>query len=62
MDVCVANILQGDMIALKDRLLGYVKPGGRLVLSGMVGDQVQAFSCCFHCDRWIVGPMGEGMR
>jgi len=39
-DVCMANVLEGDMQRLRMRLLSYLKPGGLFILSGMLTDQV----------------------
>ena len=47
--MCIANILEGDMMSLQDRLIAYTKPGGMLVLSGMVASQVNGLmSQCLH--------------
>ena len=39
-DICIANILQGPLLDLQPRLSGYVKPGGMLLLSGILTSQV----------------------
>ena len=39
-DVVVANILRGPLVELRPRLLSYLKPGGRLILSGITSEQV----------------------
>jgi ribosomal protein L11 methylase PrmA len=39
-DVVVANILRGPLLELQPRLTSYCKPGGRLALSGILGEQV----------------------
>mmetsp|Transcript_35775 Transcript_35775/g.84810 ORF Transcript_35775/g.84810 Transcript_35775/m.84810 type:complete len:325 (+) Transcript_35775:730-1704(+) len=39
--ICVANMLEGHIRALSDRLVGYVRPGGTLLLSGMLAEQVE---------------------
>ena len=41
-DVVLANILAGPLIKLAPRLMALVKPGGWLVLSGILLDQAQA--------------------
>lgn len=38
-DVCIANILRGPLVELKPRLAGYVRPGGRIILSGILQEQ-----------------------
>ena len=50
-DVVLANILAGPLIGLAPRLVGLIKPGGWLVLSGLLTEQVDAVvaayaSCC----------------
>ena len=37
----MANILRGPLLELQPRLTGYCKPGGRLVLSGILQEQVR---------------------
>lgn len=39
-DFVVANILRGPLLELQPRLTAYVKPGGRLALSGILAEQV----------------------
>jgi ribosomal protein L11 methylase PrmA len=39
-DLVMANILRGPLLELQPRLTGYCKPGGRLVLSGILQEQV----------------------
>ncbi|KAL0041082.1 hypothetical protein WJX77_004370 [Trebouxia sp. C0004] len=39
-DICIANILQGPLLDLQPRLSAYVKPGGHLLLSGILESQV----------------------
>ncbi|GLC35297.1 hypothetical protein PLESTB_000579800 [Pleodorina starrii] len=38
-DLVVANILRGPLVELQPRLAGYVRPGGRLMLSGILYEQ-----------------------
>lgn len=40
-DVVMANILAGPLIALADHIAGLVRPGGALVLSGILDDQAE---------------------
>lgn len=47
-DVCMANVLEGDMQRLRMRLLSYLKPGGLFILSGMLTDQVNPIAQCFR--------------
>lgn len=39
-DVCVANIFQKDLINLRDSICSRVRPGGRIVMSGLLQHQV----------------------
>ena len=54
-DVCIANILQGPLLDLYPRLAGYVKPGGHLLLSGILTSQViyQARQCCLYASSCL---------
>ncbi len=57
-DVVVANILRGPLVDLKDRLLGYLKPGGRLMLSGITKEQVCAAYVCLACHVYLYRTCG----
>jgi len=39
-DLVMANILRGPLLELQPRLAAYCKPGGHLVLSGILQEQV----------------------
>lgn len=39
-DLVMANILRGPLLELQPRLTGYCRPEGRLVLSGILQEQV----------------------
>jgi ribosomal protein L11 methyltransferase len=41
-DILLANILSGPLLQLAPRLAGLVQPGGKLVLSGILGEQAPA--------------------
>ncbi len=45
-DVVIANILAGPLVELADTLLGLLKPGGTLLLSGLLDKQ--AANLCTH--------------
>jgi len=51
-DLVIANILRGPLLELQPRLTHYVKPGGRLALSGILQEQVEdvkaAYGPCFE--------------
>lgn len=42
-DLCVANIFQKDLINLRDHICGLVRPGGTVVMSGLLKNQVRSF-------------------
>ncbi len=62
-DILLANILAGTLIQLEPLLASHVKPGGRIILSGILAGQAdevsQAFSSHFEMqpatlqDEWI---------
>lgn len=68
-DVVLANILAGPLVELAARLTDLVRPGGRLILSGLLADQgpsvQQAYEPAFEfhagaaCDGWV---RLDGMR
>ncbi len=47
-DVLLANILAGPLHELADRLAALVRPGGSLVLSGIVSNQAEALLQCYR--------------
>jgi ribosomal protein L11 methyltransferase len=71
-DILLANILAGPLIDRAQRLSGLVRPGGRLVLSGILADQAEAvqaaFSpwCIFDAHRqredWVLLPSTRSAR
>lgn len=56
-DVIVANILANPLIALASALAGRVRPGGRIVLSGILGEQADAVVAAYR--RWFIIGVGE---
>lgn len=44
-DLCLANIFQKDLINLRDSICRLVRPGGKIVMSGLLQHQVCSF---FH--------------
>ena len=63
-DICIANILQGPLLDLQPRLSGYVKPGGMLLLSGILTSQVMLpmWLCCMYVSCCIaVLPMNTSV-
>jgi ribosomal protein L11 methyltransferase len=63
-DVVVANILAGPLVELSSRILGHLKPGGRLALSGILEDQAAAVRAAYESivifepdevlDGWVI--------
>ncbi|WP_018982335.1 50S ribosomal protein L11 methyltransferase [Salinimonas chungwhensis] len=49
-DFVTANILSGPLLALQSVISGYCKPGGRLVLSGILAEQVEKIEKAYHHD------------
>jgi ribosomal protein L11 methyltransferase len=47
-DVVMANILAGTLVALAPRLCGYLAPGGRLILAGILKQQVHEVRAGFQ--------------
>eukprot|EP00873_Tetraselmis_striata_P002997 jgi/Tetstr1/423261/TSEL_013961.t1 len=62
-DMVVANILRGPLVDLRPRLLGYLRPGGRLILSGIIEEQVEqvlgAYSVDLDADSVEVRTQGS---
>lgn len=49
-DVVVANILAGPLVELKDVILGYLRPGGALALSGILDTQAEMVQQQYRAD------------
>jgi ribosomal protein L11 methyltransferase len=50
-DVVIANILAGPLMELSDTLLAFLKPGGTVLLSGLIASQAEAL--CTHYSSQI---------
>jgi ribosomal protein L11 methyltransferase len=57
-DVVIANILAGPLIDLSETLLHFLKPGGTLLLSGLLQNQA-ATLCTHYADRLPLRIVGE---
>ncbi len=57
-DLVVANILAGPLMALSGTLLDLLKPGGTLMLSGLLNSQA-AELCAHYRDRLEITVVGE---
>lgn len=55
-DLVVANILAGPLVELAPTLLGLLRPGGALTLSGVLADQV-AMVCAAYADALTLEPV-----
>ena len=61
-DVVVANILSGPLIAMAGQILSHVRPGGCLVLSGILGEQGASVAAAYMeqgLPRPTIVPQGE---
>jgi ribosomal protein L11 methyltransferase len=57
-ELVVANILAGPLIDLSDTLLALLKPGGTLLLSGLLASQAQVV-CAHYAPHIHIGVSGE---
>jgi ribosomal protein L11 methyltransferase len=68
-DVMLANILAGPLVELAQRLSGSLKPGGKLVLSGILEQQADEVKNAYlaefpdirvkHLDGWVLLTGGK---
>ncbi len=58
-DVVVANILAGTLITLRQEITALVKPGGALVLSGILAEQAQAVRDAYAGDFLLMPENSE---
>lgn len=56
-DVVLANILAGPLVELAPVLIGCCKPGGRMVLSGLLEDQVDEVAAAYRPVCEIIGSV-----
>lgn len=63
-DLVLANILAGPLVELKENILAYLKPGGDLVLSGILETQAQSVVDAYSndCDDLKVAVEGDWVR
>jgi ribosomal protein L11 methyltransferase len=54
-DIVLANILAGPLVALAPRLCGCLKGGGRIVLSGLLEEQVEEVSAAYRASCAVTG-------
>ncbi len=57
-DLVIANILAGPLAELSETLLGLLKPGGTLMLSGLLSSQTDAL-CAHYAGRISLQVAGE---
>lgn len=58
-DMVLANILAGPLVELKTAILAYLKPGGQLVLSGILASQAQEVADSYAQECHIDGITEE---
>ena len=46
-DIVLANILARPLVLLADVLLEHLRPGGRLILAGIIGDQADVVAAAY---------------
>jgi ribosomal protein L11 methyltransferase len=51
-DIVMANIIDGVLVRIQNDLLARVKPGGWLVLSGIIGEREKDFLAGFQIKTW----------
>jgi ribosomal protein L11 methyltransferase len=54
-DIVLANILAGPLVSLAPRLCGCLKAGGRVVLSGLLEEQVEEVSAAYRARCTVTG-------
>ena len=54
-DIVLANILAGPLVTLAPRLCGCLKAGGRIVLSGLLEEQVEEVSAAYRASCAVTG-------
>ena len=59
--VVVANIVSPILLSLKDRLVGAVSPGGRLVLSGILSTEADGVARAFTTDTGLTEMGRRGL-
>jgi len=57
-ELVIANILAGPLIGLSDTLLSLLKPGGQLLLSGLLQNQAEEL-CAHYAGRIDIAIAGE---
>jgi ribosomal protein L11 methyltransferase len=56
-DLIVANILAGTLIDLEATLASAIRPGGRIILSGILSDQTASVSAAYTADFELSSPI-----
>ncbi|GGW90619.1 50S ribosomal protein L11 methyltransferase [Alteromonas halophila] len=59
-DVVVANILSGPLLSLRETITAFCKPGGQLVLSGILNEQVNDIEAAYSTDVDLAPSVTEG--
>ena len=63
-DVVIANILSGPLVHLAPTILSYLKPQGRLALSGILADQGQVVAAAYQArlEQMQITPKEDWLR
>ena len=59
-DYVLANILSGPLLELRKTITGFCKPGGKLVLSGILAEQNPAIEAAYSQDFFLEPSATEG--
>jgi ribosomal protein L11 methyltransferase len=59
-DLLIANILVGPLVELAPRFTGLVKPGGKILLSGILNSQLQDIQLAYGDDFELDAPASRG--
>lgn len=55
-DLILANILAGTLIELEAKLATAIRPGGKIILSGLLSDQTESVSAAYAADFELSSP------
>ena len=63
-DVVIANILAGPLVELAPQLLAAIKPGGQLILSGILAEQADTIQAAYakHLSNLTITPKENWLR
>lgn len=63
-DIVIANILAGPLVELAPQLLAAIKPGGQLILSGILAEQADTIQAAYakHLSNLTITPKENWLR